>query len=201
MTHQPMREECMHILVHNTLLFLKSITESIFNLQKFKHVTQNNNFLTGLEMCLVTTFEFYLSKLNPAVNFLWQKAKSGKLHYTDEVWYQPRIVGKDPLERFMTFLSKDAHLSQHYTNHSILATCITTLDKNGVEAHHIIKLSSHKNESTVKEYATECPTQKRKEMFQYLSDSINPQQKSIKVQQSPLTLKKTSTTQQWQVKI
>ena len=58
-----------------------------------------------------------------------------------------------------------------------------TLDKNGVETRHIIKLSSHKNESTVKEYATECPTKKRKEMFQYLSDSINPQQ-NIKKQKS-----------------
>ena len=167
----------------NYSISMQNITFFIAEQLKVEHKTQNWKFLTGLEMCPVSAFKFYMSKLNPSVNFLWQKTKSGKLHYTDGVWYEPHIIGKDPLERFMTFLSKDAQLSLLYTNHSIRATCITTLDRNGVEARHIIKLSSHKNESTVKEYATECPTKKRKEMFQYLSDSINPQQK-IKKQKS-----------------
>ena len=59
-----------------------------------------------------------------------------------------------------------------YTNHSIMATVINTLDTAGLEAHHIMKLSSHKNESSIKEYATTCPDNKHKEMFQSLMDAI-----------------------------
>ena len=64
-----------------------------------------------------------------------------------------------------------------YTNHSIRATVISTLDKEGFEARHIITLSSHKSESTVKEYATKCPNTKRKEMCESLSNALLPKNK------------------------
>ena len=124
-------------------------------------------------------------KLHPDVPFLWQKAKSGKIHFTDDTWYEPRIVGHDPLDRFMTYLSTTAHLREKYTNHPIRATVITTLDNNGIEARHIIKLSSHKNESTVKEYACECPDIKRKEMYNCLSEAITPKSKKCKFAFAP----------------
>ena len=91
------------------------------------------------------------------------------LHYTDEVWYEKRIVGKDPVEWFMRFLSEDLKLDQTYTNHLIHTTVISTLDADGFEARHIMKLSSHKNESTIKEYSVQCPDNKRKQMFDSLS--------------------------------
>ena len=116
-------------------------------------------------MCLVALFKLYTTKLNPTVNFLWQKPLQKKnLHFTDPVWYEPRVVGRDPLERFMKYLSKDINLSVDYTNHSIRVTCISTLDMAGFEARHIMALSSHKNEATIKEYSTICPDIKRKEV-------------------------------------
>ena len=131
-------------------------------------------FKTALSLDGVTAFRLYKSKLNPDSNHLWQKSRRGLLHYTDEIWYEKNRVGHDPLERFMPFLSDKAMLSKRYTNHSVRATCISTLDEAGVEARHIMKLSSHKNESTIKEYATECPENKRKEMFVHLSNAIKP---------------------------
>ena len=107
--------------------------------------------------------------------------------YNDECWYESRIVGQDPLNHFMKFLSNDVQFScDNYTNHLIRATCITTLDKAGFEARHIIKLSSHKNESSIKDYATECPEDKRKEMFTSLSKAITPKTPSaVLVEKSP----------------
>ena len=67
-----------------------------------------------------------------------------------------------------------------YTNHSIRATVIATLDCAGFEDRHIITLSSHKSESTVKEYATKCPENKRKEMFNSLSNAMMPKAKRTK---------------------
>ena len=103
--------------------------------------------------------------------------KNSKVYYNDAEWYEPRVVGQDPLNRFMKFLSRDIHFtSDEYTNHSIRATCIQTLDRCGFEACHIrsMKLSSRKNESSIKEYATECPEDKRKEMFTSLTKAIAP---------------------------
>ena len=80
----------------------------------------------------------------------------------------------------MRFLSKDLNLSMVYTNHSIRATVITTLDTDGFEARHIMKLSSHKKEFTIKEYAVHCPDPKRKEMFDSLSSALMPSTKKPK---------------------
>ena len=72
----------------------------------------------------------------------------------------------------MKFMSTDLHLDTQYTNHSIRATVISTLDRDGFEARHIMKLSSHKSEATIKEYSVDCPDNKRKEMFDSLSNAL-----------------------------
>ena len=66
-------------------------------------------------------------------------------------------------------ICKSLSLDGDYTNHSIHATVISTLDNAGFEGRHIIQLSSHKSEATIKEYSAKCLDNKRKEMFQSLS--------------------------------
>ena len=83
-------------------------------------------------------------------------------------------------------ISKNVKLDREYTNHSICATIITTLDNAGFEACHIIQLSSHKSESTVKEYAKKCSDTKRKEMFQSLSDAMDVPAKKVKTSAPPV---------------
>ncbi len=52
-----------------------------------------------------------------------------------------------------------------------------TLDDAGYEAHHIIALSSHKSESTVKKYATKCPDEKKHQMCGTLQNQLIPAKK------------------------
>ena len=119
-----------------------------------------------------------MAKRNPNSNFMWQKPRQGYIHYTDEQWYKARIVGHDALEWFMKTLIKNAHLSNDlYTNHSIRATCIGTLDNSGFEGRHIMAISSHKNESTIKTYSTKCPESKKHQMYQALNESVIPKKK------------------------
>ena len=132
------------------------------------------------ELCPVTSFKFYVSKLDKRTNFLWQKPKQGRIHYTDETWYEKNRVGEDLLNRYMKFLQKNVTLDGTYTNHSIRSTVITKLDFEGFEARHIMQLSSHKNESTIKEYSVKCSDNKRKEMFDSLSNAMTPKFKKIK---------------------
>ena len=111
-------------------------------------------------------FKLYIPKLNPATNFLWQRPCQGKIYYIEEEWFESRPVGKDMLERFMKInLANNVKLDREYTNHPIRSTVIKTLDGDGFKARHIIQLSSHKSEATVKEYAPKCSDSKMKEMF------------------------------------
>ena len=117
-------------------------------------------------------YELYISKLHDDCDNLWQRLKT-RVHYTDKDWFMARPAGHNTLNAFMKNLSEHARLSsQEYTNHSIHHTCITTLDRNGFEARHIVAISGHKSEATIREYSIKCPENKRKEMYETLSDHL-----------------------------
>ena len=106
----------------------------------------------------------------------------GYVAYADNEWYEKRVVGHDMLERFMKLsLTKNVKLDGSYTNHSIRATVISTLDSDGFEARHITSLSSHKSEATICEYSVKCPENKKKEMFNSLTSALTPQAKKPKM--------------------
>ena len=48
-----------------------------------------------------------------------------------------------------------------YTNHCIRATVLNEIGEK-FEARHACPLSGHKNESSIKQYATKCPESKKK---------------------------------------
>ena len=100
---------------------------------------------------------------------LWQRPKS---HITDPVqdeWYDNQVVGKDPLNNAMKLLSERTKLSRVYTNHCICASVVSKLDAEGFKARHIMVVSSHKSENSIKTYASKCPKNKKKEMFDALA--------------------------------
>ena len=104
--------------------------------------------------CPVKAFELYLAKLNPELSCLWQKPKA-KEHFkeTDEVWYCKVPVGKNILGTLMTRISKELELSQTYTNHCIRTTAVSLLDGCNLEARHIMRVSGHKSESSIRSYS------------------------------------------------
>ena len=69
----------------------------------------------------------------------------------------------------MKTLSERAKLAVSYTNHCIRATVVTKLDQEGFEARHIMVVSSHKSENSLKSYASKCPDNKKQQMFDALA--------------------------------
>ena len=111
--------------------------------------------------------------LNPHLPCLWQCPRQGGINYVDAEWYENRPVSRDMLDRFMKIhLSKSLTLSREYTNRSIRSTVITNIDRAGFKARHIIQLSSHKSEATIKEYASKCDEPKQKEVSDSLSNAM-----------------------------
>ena len=62
----------------------------------------------------------------------------------------------------MKWLSEKYNLSKEYTNQSLRATTITLLDEEGFEARHIMSISGHRSETSIKHYSRTGETKKRK---------------------------------------
>lgn len=71
-----------------------------------------------------------------------------------------RLWEKHTLGDKMKRLSKKAKLSRIYTNHCWRATSITLLD--GYKARHVMVISGHKSESSIRSYARNSLDQKAK---------------------------------------
>ena len=108
----------------------------------------------------VKALRLFLSKLNPGVERLFQRARMGFVQEEDTTWFQRQVLGKNLLGTMMERISQHANLSQRYTNHCVRATAVTILKKNGVEDRSVCLLTGHKNERSLQSYskpdASEC---------------------------------------------
>ena len=124
--------------------------------------------------CPVKTFELYLSKLNPALSCLWQRPRATE-HFSpcDEVWYCNVPLGKNTPGTFMSSISKELKLLQKYTYHCIRATAVSLLDECNFEACHIMRVSGHKSESSIRSYCRRLSEVKQKEISHALSGACS----------------------------
>ena len=113
--------------------------------------------------CPLVSIELYLSHLNPLNEFLFQRPKRN-VSTSEDVWYDNILLGERTLGEKMKNISREAKLSKGYTNHSIRETVVTILDKSGFEARHIMAVSGHKNEASIRSYSeTDIRTKKMSE--------------------------------------
>ena len=91
----------------------------------------------------------------------------------DTVWYCNSPLGKNSLANFMSDISKAAKLSMVYTNHSVRATSITIMDNGGITGRHIMKVSGHRSETSLKSYSNRVSDKKKKEISDVLSNAIS----------------------------
>ena len=87
----------------------------------------------------------------------------------------------------MSSISKELKLSQKYTNHCIRATAVSLLDECNFEARHIMRVSGHKSESSIRSYSRRLSEVKQKEISHALSSAYSVE-----------NLESTSTAQLWQ---
>ena len=73
----------------------------------------------------------------------------------------------------MEVSSKELKLSQKYTNHCITATAVTLLDECNFEVRHILRVSGHKSESSIRSYSRRLSEVKQKEIFHAFSGACS----------------------------
>lgn len=127
---------------------------------------------TGTKICPVYSFKYYLSRLDPDSDIFFQRPKP--FAPPSGPWFHPLMLGKHCFGKMMKGISKDANLSFNYTNHCIRATSVSVLDDAGLEARHIMAVSGHKSESSIRSYARSGLGTKRK-MSDALAFYVNPE--------------------------
>ena len=123
--------------------------------------------------------------LNLKNEYPFQRPKKG-VDESDKVCYDNMVVGQHTLGEKMKKLSIEAKLSCVYMNHSIRATMIMKLDESGYEAQHIMAVSGHRNESSIRSYSSQTSLSVKRKMSETLSKSLN-NKKTIKHSEIPAT--------------
>jgi len=73
----------------------------------------------------------------------------------------------------MSSIFKELKLSQKYTNHCIRVTAVSLLDECNFEARHIMRVSEHKSESSIRSYSRRLSDFKQKEISHALSSACS----------------------------
>lgn len=129
---------------------------------------------TGKKSCPISSYEKYLHKLS-SIDALWQRPLESFLDGA-AVWYYKSPMGVNTLAAMMPKISRMIPLSQIYTNHCIRATCITALDASGYEARHIMKVSGHKSEASIRSYTDKLTDSRKRKIAETISSALGSSQ-------------------------
>ncbi|XP_014672132.1 PREDICTED: uncharacterized protein LOC106812703 [Priapulus caudatus] len=80
---------------------------------------------------------------------------------------------KNSIGQFMVKLSKEAELSDTYTNHCVCATTITVLNNVGFKDRDIVSVSRHRNEKSLASYVADTRVDTKRNMSDALSTITN----------------------------
>ncbi|CAG2232416.1 unnamed protein product [Mytilus edulis] len=111
--------------------------------------------IKGSDRCPVRSFVKYIRRLNPKCNKLFQQPK---LTAKDGIHYDNIPLGHNKLGIYMNEISKAANLSREYTNHSCRATTVHILDEAQIPSRHIMSVTGHKSEASLKTYSGKTVT-------------------------------------------
>ncbi|KAJ8040475.1 hypothetical protein HOLleu_14774 [Holothuria leucospilota] len=109
--------------------------------------------------------------LNPEEQCMWQRPKP-KAPVDGSPWYINAPLGTNTLGNKMRKISEKAGCSQKYTNHSLRAKTCTVLDEAGIPSRHIMSVTGHRSESSLKHYSR-TSDQKKKQMSTELANQMN----------------------------
>ena len=114
-------------------------------------------YATKTNKCPVASLKLLLSKTSPNATSLFNHcAKEAIRDVNQKIWYTDKSVKKYQFTKFMCDISRNAKCKQRYTAHCLRATSIQALSDAGVELRHIMFMSGHRNEGSIRSYSREC---------------------------------------------
>jgi len=139
-------------------------------------------------------FCWYKSKLNNNSAFLFQRPKSNTV---DDCWYDSLPVGRNILGNMMTTISKDCQLSKVYMNHSLRATTVHLLDVARFPDRHIMSVTGHKAESSLKTYTGYTDSKTKQKMSNTVSSVLRSSDNNVQKVDTCKTKNLVNSTKVW----
>jgi hypothetical protein len=124
-------------------------------------------FATNDDYCPVRSFKLYLKKMNPNCQAFLQRPLT-KFAGRD-TWYANAPLGVNSIGNLLKEISKEAGVSQIYTNHSIKASTATILKKSGFASQDVMAVTGHHNIQSLNSYASGPSMNDRAEMSKHLA--------------------------------
>lgn len=125
------------------------------------------------DRCPVASLKLFISKTDPAATFLFNHIKREAMSWKSpadlQLWYSNKSVKPYQFSRFMADVSKNASCGEIYTAHCLRATAIQAMSDAGFETRHIMYMSGHRNEASVRSYSRDCSTLQKQSMSDTLS--------------------------------
>lgn len=97
-----------------------------------------------------------------ATSLFNQYDKAALANLEKAIWFTSKPLSKRTFQNFLPEICKNAGVEKRYTPHCIRATTIQHLNDSGWEARHIMFLSGHRNESSLRSYRRTVSTSKKK---------------------------------------
>lgn len=157
-----------------------------------KHETQQKNFQGGLTsthnisdkrmyatggtICPVKMLRLLINKTHKNAESLFNQYNKETLcnPRDNEIWYTPKPLAKRSYLHFLSDICKASRVETMYTPHCLRATAIQHLNDEGYEARHIMFMSNHKNESSLRSYNRTVSTFQKKSLSTSLAAITHP---------------------------
>ena len=136
------------------------------------------------QRCPVKTFVKYKRMLPMGYDCLFPKVR--KTISKEGLWFDRAPTGHNKLGNMMANLSEKAGLSRRYTNHSLRATSVHLLDSANIPTRHIMTVTGHKAESSLKTYTGYTDSKSKRTMSNTISKATGIQIEQCDENQPPV---------------
>ena len=132
-------------------------------------------YATENESCPVKSLKLLIEKTPPESTSLINHCTKEALASPDseQYWYLNKPVRPYQYSKFMKDICRNANCSKPYTAHCLRATAIQAMNDAGFELRHIMFMSGHKNESSVRSYNRNCSDEQKKQISNALATITN----------------------------
>ncbi|XP_052798221.1 uncharacterized protein LOC128230197 [Mya arenaria] len=128
-------------------------------------------YTTGGPCCLVAMLKLLINKTDKSAPMLFNACFKDAIARPEanDIWFTNAPLSKRSYSSFMADICKASKITGWYTAHSVRATAIQAMNDSGFEARHIMFMSGHRNEASLKSYCRAPSDVQKKELSSTLS--------------------------------
>ena len=133
-------------------------------------------YATGDARCPVASLRELLERTPAEATSLFNHCSKEALAspQTVNIWYAAKPCKQHQFSKFMPDVSRNSGCSRKYTAYCLRSTAIQALNDDGFEIRHIMYMSGHRNEASVRSYARECSTEQKHRLSSALTKVSRP---------------------------